>query len=227
MNRELFIDALKSNCDFLIKEGYTFSQIENNIYYTKSTGEEGFRIRFSWTDYGNKFHIYGLRAEKRFNAVEAPLQAVLGGELEEYYTIYTNPSASFIPKDIVYQEMENVIRFFITNETEVNLFGKFVNDFYLKKAILFYEKYLTVTSVYLDYSKLERDKISTLILNTGTDIFYRELALNHNSNLHGMKEFSNMVINELEPLKDNTTFGLILDNFKKIQSNLLEGKSPI
>lgn len=220
MNRELYIQEIKKECAFLEQEGYIFNQIENNIYYTKDLETEGFRIRFSWLEYGEKFDTYGLTAEKRFNAVEEEIQKILGGELVNYYTIHKSPSVEYIPNALEFSSSENKNRFVTNTVNDIELFGEFLRSFYLHDVINFYDNYKEFIDVAKSYEKLERESISTLILNTGTDIFYRELVIKNKSKSENENDFIQMVVNELEPMKENTTFGKILENFKLLQNNL-------
>ena len=96
MDKEIYIQTIKKECAFLEKEGYVFNQLENNIYYTKEEETEGFRIRFSWLEYGDRFVTQGLTTEKRFNVIEQEIQKVLGDDLTSYYTIYKNPLIEYI-----------------------------------------------------------------------------------------------------------------------------------
>lgn len=220
MNRELYIQGIKKECAFLEQEGYFFNQKENNIFYTKESETEGFRIRFSWLEYGDKFVSHGLTAEKRFNIIEEEIQKLLGGELENYYTIHKSPSIDCIPNGLEFTEAENNIRFVVNTVNDFVLFGEFVKIFYQHDVIKFFTTYKEFKDTAKSYEKLAREKISALIVNTGTDIFYRELVIKNKSKANDENDFVQMVITELEPIKTNSTFGKILENFKLLQINL-------
>jgi hypothetical protein len=220
MDTALYIQTIKKECAFLEQEGYTFSQLENNIYYTKETATEGFRIRFSWLEYGDKFTTQGLTAEKRFNIVEQEIHKILGGELSNYYTIHKSPSVEYIPKGLGFTEIEKNIRFESNTVSQIELFGAFVENFYKHDVVEFFNYHTEFIETAKSYEKLEREKISSLIINTGTDIFYRELVIKNKSNSNDENNFIQMVIAELEPMKTNSTFGRILENFKLLQNNL-------
>ncbi len=220
MNTELYIKTIRNECAFLEQEGYIFSQLENNIYYAKETDTEGFRISFSWVEYGDKFNTQGVSARKRFNIVEQEIQKVIGGELKNYYTIHKSPSIDLIPEGLDFTENGKNICFVSNTVNDIKLFGEFVLNFYKSEVISFYNQYQNFIDAAKSYEKLEREKISTLILNTGTDIFYRELVIKNKSKAKDENDFVNMVVNELEPMKTNSTFSKILENFKLLQNNL-------
>src|SRR6218665_665907 len=224
MTLQDFLNTMKISCSFLEREGYKLREVNTsvnrNFWYEKHTEIEGFRISFGWTQYGDEFHVKGLMALKRFNIIEKHLQKVLGGDLIDYYTIYKSPSIEYIPKELTYEATENNIHFVLKNTVEVNLFGFFVKEFYKNAVLIFFNKYSQFEQTRKDYSLLERGKTASLILNTGTDIFYRELVIKHELNPNTANEFVSMVINELEPMKSNSTFSKVLEILKKIQSNL-------
>lgn len=220
MNTALYIETIKKECVFLEKEGYTFTQLENNIYYTKETNSEGFRIRFSWLEYGDKFTTQGLTAEKRFNIVEQEIQKVLGGELDTYYTIFKAPSINYIPKGLEFTEIEKNIRFTANTVNDIELFSEFIKSFYQGDVVAFFDNHKEFTKTAKLYEKLEREKISSLIINNGTDIFLRELVIKNKSKAIDESDFVEMVVAELESLKTNSTFAKLLENFNHLQSNL-------
>lgn len=220
MNRELYIETIKKECFFLEQEGYVFNQLENNIYYTKESQTEGYRIGFSWVEYGHKFATQGLSAKKRFNIVEQEIQKILGGELTDYYTIHITPSVEYIPKGLEFIGLEKNIRCETNTVNDIVVFTEFLSRFYSSDVIYFFSNYKDFMSVVKSYEKLGREKISSLILNTGTDIFYRELVIKNKSGSKDERDFAKLVIDELEPLKSNSTFRRILENFKILLKNL-------
>lgn len=224
MNRELYIQTIRKECAFLEDEGYTFKQIDMNIFYTKDTNDKGFRIAFSWLEYGDKFVTHGLTAEKRFNIVEQEIQKILDGDLNNYYTIYKNPAVDvdYLPQDLEYEMRGENFRFVSNTVKDIQLFSAFVKSFYKNDVVKFFNNYNEFIDVAKSYENLEREKISTLIINTGTDIFYRELVIKNKSKAHDENDFVKMVISELEPMKSNSTFGKILENFKILYNNLQE-----
>ncbi len=163
MEREQFINGVKSECQFLEQEGYAFNQVETNIFYTKNTTDEGYRISFSWVEYGDNFHVMGLIAKKRFNIVERHLQKISGGVLEDYYTIYINPSSGHIPAELRFEITENNIRFILSDENEIRLFGFFAREFYKTKVVEFYSNFSDLSKVDERLEELlETKKIQTL-----------------------------------------------------------------
>jgi hypothetical protein len=222
MNRELYIKTIKKECAFLEAEGYTFNQVDTNFFYTKNTEDEGFRIRFSWLEYGDTFVTHGLTAEKRFNIIEQEIQKILGGNLVNYYTIHKSPlmDNDYIPKGLEFQMSGENFRFETNTIKDIELFGEYLRSFYFQDVIKFYSNYKEFIEVAKSYEKLERESISILILNTGNDIFYRELVIKNKSKSTDENNFIQMVVNELEPMKENSTFGKILENFKLLQNNL-------
>lgn len=220
MDRELYINTIKNECAFLENEGYIFNQLENNIYLTKDSEYEGFRIRFSWLEYGENFTTYGLISEKRFNIIEQELQKILGAELVNYYTIHKSPSVDSIPEGLKFTNIEKNIRFVSNKVIDLELFGEFLRDFYFLEVIKFYSNYKDLFDVTKTYEKLERNNISSFIVNNGSDIFYRELVIKNKSKAIDENEFVQMVISELESRKQNPTFSKILENFQLLQNNL-------
>jgi hypothetical protein len=144
-----FLAGLQQGCDFLETEGYILrkvdSSINRNYWYEKHTETEGYRIAFTWTQYGSEFHVNGLHAQKRFNEIEQQIQRVMGGDLADYYTIYKLGEADLIPENLAYKSTENNIDFVLKNETDILLFADFVKEFYTR----------TVKDFYTHYSKLE------------------------------------------------------------------------
>ena len=164
MNRELYIQTIKKECAFLEQEGYIFNQIENNIYYTKDSEAEGFRISFSWLEYGQKFDTYGLTAEKRFNIVEQEIQKILDGDLLNYYTIHKSPLVDYIPNCLKFSGTENKNRFVTNSINDIESFAEFIKEFYSKTAFDFFENYKNIKTVNSQLKELlEAKKIQTLL----------------------------------------------------------------
>lgn len=81
---------------------------------------EGFRISFSWLEYGDKFVTQGVSTKKRFDLVEEEIHKVLGGKLEDYYTIRISPLISDIPKNLGFTKSEKNIHFETNTVNEKN-----------------------------------------------------------------------------------------------------------
>lgn len=139
MDKEIYIQTIKKECAFLEKEGYVFNQLENNIYYTKEEETEGFRIRFSWLEYGDSFITHGLTAEKRFNIIEQEIQKVLGDELTSYFTMYKNPLIDYIPTGLKFSSEENQNRFVSNTVNDIEFFGEYVYAFYNNTVLDFFK----------------------------------------------------------------------------------------
>lgn len=224
MNRELFIEKIKEECDFLEGDGYNINLIENNISFVKINKNEGFSVGFSWVEYGDNFYIQGITAKKRFNIVEREIQQVMGGNIEDYYTINRKLSADFVPNELNYSIVENNIRIKICDEHDVFLFSELLHHFYLHSALGFFKTFQSIEATFNYYTGLKREDISTFIVNNGTDIFYRELVLMNKSGADDEIKFVQMVRTELEPLMGNVTFKNILNNFNLIYNNLIHPK---
>ncbi|MFB9057628.1 hypothetical protein ACFFU9_12840 [Mariniflexile ostreae] len=147
MNRELYIQIIRNECDFLEKEGYLFSKIENNIFYKKESNYGEIRIRFNWIEYGDKFITQGLTVEKRFNEVEEVILKIVEGELGNYYTIYKNPCFEDIQSDLNYTELENNIRFETYNIRDIKLFAKTVKAFYSNTVLKYLKRYESLNAL--------------------------------------------------------------------------------
>lgn len=222
MNKELYLQTIKKGCSFLESEGYSYNQVDSNIFYTKNADEDGFRIRFSWLEYGEQFVTHGLTAEKRFNVVEQEIKQVLGGQIENYFTIHKSPAVdnNYNIKNLEYQVQGVNFRFVSNTIMDIELFCAFVEAFYKYDVVSFFSNYKLLIDVAKAYESMQREKISTFLINTGTDIFYRELVIKNKSKSSDEDRFVKMIINELEPMKANATFGKILENFKLLHSNL-------
>ncbi|MES2134127.1 MAG: hypothetical protein V4506_17400 [Bacteroidota bacterium] len=224
MNLKEFLESIQTNCGFLETEGYTLRKVDTsvnrNFWYEKYTETEGYRITFGWTQYGDEFHVKGLHGLKRFNEIEQEIQKVVGSNIMDYYTIHKMPSTDLIPKKLPYESTENNIHFVLKNEIDILLFTDFLKEFYYKECKYFFDKYKNIESVYKDYIKLDREKISTLLYGVNNTIFYRELSLKYNLNSNDKESYYTLVVNELEQLKNNSTFNEILEKFKLIKNNL-------
>jgi hypothetical protein len=145
MKKKDFFDSIGKGCQFLEEGGFklreTDRHVDRNFMYEKTDDEEGFCIKFNWTQYGDNFHVKGLHALKRFNDVERPLQAVIGGQLSDYYTIHKMPSTYYIPKGLPYETTQNNIHFVIKEEADIKLYMEFLKSFYLTDSIPFFNRY--------------------------------------------------------------------------------------
>lgn len=224
MELNSFIESVKASCVFLEQEGFALREsdpvLNRNFWYEKNTANEGFRITFGWTQYGDEFHVKGLNGLKRFNVVEKELNNLLGGEITDYYTIHKNPSTNYIPSDLPFEATGDNIHFVLRNQNDIIRFTSFVKKFFSQECLPFFSQYEHLGDVYKVYIGLEREKISGLLLNSGNDIFYRELVIKHIFDRDDAARYYKMVVDEFEPLKSNSTFKKILDNFKQLNANL-------
>ncbi|MCU0417321.1 MAG: hypothetical protein MUE33_09050 [Cytophagaceae bacterium] len=222
MDRELYIQTVKKECDFLEREGYIFNQIENNIYYTKDLETEGFRISFSWLEYGDKFATQGLSAKKRFNIVEQEIQKILGGELVNYYTIHKSPIVEDIPKELEFTVNEKNIRFVTNTVNDIELFAKLIKEFYSKTVFDFFESYQNIDTVNSQLKELlEAKKIQTLLTsidNTTILRFYVIAILCMNNPIKDF--FKETYFPYIENSLDNAINKIESDWFKLLQNNL-------
>ncbi len=222
-----FLESIKQACSFLEQEGYALRKVDTsvnrNFWYEKHSETEGYRISFGWTQYGEEFHVKGLSALKRFNSIEQEIQKVIGGNLIDYYTIHKSPSIEYVPEGLFFDRTEKNIHFVLKNQNDIELFADFIKEFYTKTVFMFYNQFINLSEVFKAYCLLEREMISSLILNTGTDIFYRELIIKHKFKSSDKNDFVAMVLNELESIKNNATFSKMLENFNLIQLNLNQG----
>lgn len=219
MNRELYIQTIKKECAFLEQEGYFFNQIENNIYYTKDLETEGFRISFSWLEYGDKFTTQGLSAKKRFNIIEEEIQKVLGGELVNYYTIHKSPLVDYIPQSLEFTESEKNIHFVTNTVNDIELFAKLIKEFYSKTAFDFFERYKNIDAVNSQLKELlEAKKIQTLLTsidNTTILRFYVIAIVCSNNPIKNF--FKETYFPYIEANLDNEINKIESDRFKLLQ----------
>ena len=222
MNRELYIQTIKKKCAFLEQEGYTFNQIETNIFYIKKTEKEGFKIRFSWTEYGDDFYTYGLSAEKRFNIVEQEIQRAVGGELD-YYTIYINPPLDCIPKNIENLALgEDKMRFNLNTVNDIDLFVNFVKEFYSKTALDFFKNHETLSCVDIQLKELlENRKIQSILTSLDNTTILRFYVIAIISENQSIKDFFNSTYFQyLNDNLDNEINKVEKDRLEKIQNSL-------
>ncbi len=224
MELQEFLEAMKSSCSFLETEGYTLRKVDTsinrNFWYESHTATEGFRISFGWTQFGDEFHVNGLHCLKRFNIVEKEIQKVLGGKLIDYYTIHKNPSSDYISKELPFDSTENNIRFVLKNQQDIKLFADFVMGFLRKDCEIFFNNFILFEKAYTAYSKLNREQISSLLSGIDNTIFYRELVMKYIAKADDLNDYYTMVINELDSIKNNSTFSRILENFILLSINL-------
>ncbi len=222
MNRELYIQTVKKECAFLEQEGYLFNQIENNIYYTKELDTEGFRISFSWLEYGDKFTTQGLSAEKRFNIIEQEIQKISGRHLANYYTIHKSPLVDYIPKGLEFTEDEKNIRFVTDSVNDIELFAELIKVFYSKIAIVFFENYKNINAINSQLKELlEEKKIQTILTsmdNTTILRFYVIAIICMNNPIKDF--FKETYFPYIEGSLDNEINKIELERFKLLQNNL-------
>jgi hypothetical protein len=224
MKIELYIQTVREGCAFLEEEGYTFHQLENNIYFTKETKIEGFRISFSWLEYGDKFITQGLSARKRFNIVEQEIQKVLGGELDYYYTIHKSPTVGidYIPDELEYQVQGENIRFTSNEINDIELFIEVLKKFYSKTVLDFFMEYESLDFLNNRLKELlEMRKIQSVLTSIDNTTILRLYVIAFLSKNEVIKEFfketyfpylKNNVENELKRIE--------LNRFKLLQDSL-------
>ena len=224
MKLKEFIITVKQACRFIEQEGYTLREVNTslnrNFWYEKHERSQGYRITFNWTQYGDEFHVIGLHCLKRFNVVEQELQKILGGELIDYYTIHKSPLTDYIPVGLEFQVLRDNAHFVLREQNDILLFANFVKEFFFTETAEFFHLFEKLETVYKTYLSLGREKISTLISGIGNTIFYRELVLKYIFNAEDKNTYYQMVVGELEQVKNNLTFGEILENLKQIKTNL-------
>lgn len=224
MNRVLYIQTIKKECAFLEQDGYIFNQIENNICYTKDLETEGFRISFSWLEYGDKFVTQGLTVEKRFNIVEWEIQKVLGGELVNYYTIHKSPSVDidYIPKELEYLIQGDNIRFNLNTVNDIELFGELVKVFYSKTALDFFKNYENLDTVNKQLKELlvakQIQTVLTSIDNTTILRFYVIAVISVNNPIKDF--FNETYFPYIKANLDDEINKIESDRFKLLQNNL-------
>lgn len=223
MDTELYIETIKKKCAFLEQEGYILTQLENNVFYTKEAETVGFRIRFSWLEYGDKFVTHGLTAEKRFNIIEKEIQKILGGNLSNYYTIHKSlSSVEYIPQGLEFTQVEENIRFAANTVNDIELFAEILKIFYSKTALEFFNNYEGIDSINSQLKELlDTKKIQTVLTSIGNTTilrFYTIAFLSVNKTI--MDFFSKTYFPYLNNNLDNELKKIESDRFKLLKSNL-------
>ena len=214
------IEQLRKGCQFLENEGYQYHCIEGQVKYVKNIENEGLAIEFRIFEWSKRnYRIDAFTALKRFNEVEKPIQNVIGGELENYYTIYTKPSLNDIPNEVEHTIFNESVEFIVKTDTDVDLIIEFIKNFYKNTALPFFERN-DLLNTYNFYKDLQREDISTFLLNTGNDIFYRELSLKKLFNQNGVFDYYDMIMKDLNQLRGNSTFDKIAENLTKLLSTI-------
>lgn len=222
MNTKLYIETIKKECTFLEKEGYIFTLLENNIYYSKKNNSEGFRISFSWSEYGDKFTTQGLTAKKRFNIVENEIKKILTGELEDYYTIHKTLSTNYIPKELEFKEVGNNICFPTNTVENIKLFSQLLKIFYSKTVLEFFKYYEHISAIDNKLEELlELKKIQSILTSSGNSAIHRFYIISFICENNPIKNF--FIETYFPYLKDNLDNELNkieLEKFKILQRNL-------
>jgi hypothetical protein len=146
--------------------GYTLNAGYNNIRYEKGDLCIGFDYSLYTT-----VHVYGLRAYKRFPAVENMIGDIVTPEFRSLYTIHKR----FDGAD--YQELINELPardntwFSIGSPEAMTIFGTLVKAFYIREAAPFFEQYQTLDAVIATLEKMpwaEEQQLLTSYSNTSS-----------------------------------------------------------
>lgn len=169
MRHKELIEGIRMGCAFIEAEGYNFREIERNIIYEMNNSETGFCINFGWTEY-DIMHISGLCVMKRFNIIETILQEVLGGQLNEYYTIYELASLDYIPEGLIYDQTQNNIHIQLRDNYDFEKFIEFMKFFYVNQVKGFIEKYNHLSFLNEQLQELfENKKVQSLLTDIGVN----------------------------------------------------------
>jgi hypothetical protein len=205
MEYKSFIELVRQECRFLENDGYTFREVDRNIWYEKVGETEGQGISFAYTIYGNNFHVNALGAYKRFNAVEIFLQKRLGGELINYYTINIDPNESDLPTDLPYTKTKNNYHFEIITSAQLISFLGSVKKFYEQTVKPFYQTYTSLAEVHNKLSNLKNPELASFISNASNLLFARVFIIKSFIEPSIGEEYYQYISNELSKLKGNVT----------------------
>lgn len=220
MNNKLFKEIIESELGFFQADGYSLREVDRNIWFEKKIESEGFRISFSYTEYGDAFHVNGLKASKRFEEVEGILQKVLGGELSNYYTITLNPDETIIPLQLLYTKTENNFHFEIDTVTDLHLFLRFVESFYEYAALPFYQLYDSLFKVYETTKELKGDQLSRFVNSSSNLIFSRLFIIKSFYDRPKAEEYYSEISSELTKMRGNNTMESILSILNAVKSEI-------
>jgi hypothetical protein len=220
MDHKLFIENIMSELPFLLADGYLLREVDRNIWFEKQTDFAGFRISFNYTEYGEAFHLSGLKASKRFNEIESVLQKVLGGNLNDYYTIYTNPDENTIPPGISYTKTENNFHFEIKETSDLHLFFRGMESFYQEMALPFYKCYESLNLVNGRIKELNNEHLSKFINNNNNLLFSRVFVIKSLCNRLEGDEYYSEIDKELTKLQGNKTLENISDILNSVRTKI-------
>lgn len=220
MDYKSFIELVRQECRFLENDGYTFREVDRNIWYEKVGETEGHGISFAYTIYGNNFHVHALGAYKRFNAVEIFLQKRSGGELIDYYTIHVGPNESDLPTDLPYNKTKNNIHFEITTSAQLSSFLGLVKKFYEQTVLPFYQTYTSIAEVHNKLSNLKNTELASFISNASNLLFARVFIIKTFIERSIAEEYYQYILNELSKLKGNVTIDGLVKQLNDIREEI-------
>ena len=219
MDNKLFDEIIASKLGFLKVDGYSFRGVDRNVWFEKNTESAGFRIGFAYTEYGQIFHIKGLKASKRFNEIENVLQKVLGGNLVDYYTVYISPNEREISPGLLYKKTENNFHFEIANADDLYLFLKFVESFY-EKIHSFYNSYETLSQVYDKIKELSKEHLSRFVSNSNNLLFARVYLVKSCCDKSEGEAYFSEIDKELNKMRGNKTIESISDILNSVKRRI-------
>ncbi|MBN1988762.1 MAG: hypothetical protein JW783_05190 [Bacteroidales bacterium] len=219
IDSKTFSEKVQESFGWLTELGYSFRQIDTNIYFEKVNQNEAYAIGFSWSEY-NEILVNGFTAYKRFNNVEHILQEVIGGALD--YTIKHHWQGK-IPKELkkVKDQQYFANAFYIADISEVEIFSKAVKYFFEADAKSFFNKYSKLNNVINEMEKLPGDKKASMIVNSGNSIFMRIMAIKYFVEPKDGEKFYKETLKELSPLKSQRVFGDILQKMDNLKAKLI------
>ncbi|RAW02132.1 hypothetical protein [Pseudochryseolinea flava] len=173
-----FLKEIELNFSFLKDYGFAQQKVDPSlsryIWFEKHSSSEGFKLMFHWTQYGEKFYIKEVRAEKRFNTVESEIARTLSRKTEDLYTINLMPDLETIPKELDPKMTSAGIESTILNKDHLIEFASFFKKFYQEHVTLFFKRYSDLSAVNAELAiLLERQEIQTLLTSVANSTMLR------------------------------------------------------
>ena len=222
-----FLKEVEESFKFLEADGFKLRNVDPSenrfIGFEKQFDAGALRIMFQWTQYGEKFYVEEIRAEKRFDIVEEELQKVLSCDLNDLYTIYVAPSLKSVPVELeCIQTTFGGFQLTILSKEDLVLFTSFMKEFYLNSVQEFFDAFQNLSSVNEQLqSLLERKEIQTLLTSAGNSTILRlYLIAVFYSNEFVLDYFNNFYFTYLKDNISKSTVKITSERFEILKRNI-------
>jgi len=218
MTQEKFTKLIEKKFDWFIQQGYKMHQIDTNIIFEKSFGDNTYALKFHWGEY-HVIKIQGIIAYKGFRQVEEIIAETI--QREPDYTIKKIWKGE-VPKEFHAYANDNLLTnsIYISNELQVQQFSEFVKIFFENEANFFFKKYSDLKSIIEEMNLLPSDKKASMIVNNNNTAFLRIMAIKYYVDPVEGINFFDETVKELEPVKKQKVFNVIIQNLKTLKTKL-------